>query len=468
MRTSKRFLGITVMSPYMQSEGVGAVLANVVDHARATAVACNTSVTAPCAEGDGSFQPPDDAGASVHVFDRPLWGQNALWLRSGPGHRADLRLFEASPYKPRTPNDLTDSEEPVIRRFVHDAKEAGLKVYLQTGATDPPGLHDDDRPRLPDGSLPVGRMANTGSLASVDIRRYIRAWTQDIFAAYPDIDGIRPDWPEYPCYTLGEAFQDFGEHVAAWANTNGFDFPLIRSQALEFWSYLHGGLTNRDLAEFAEPDRGRYAILRLYNRFPGVAEWFRLKAALSSDLLREWREAIESAAGPTKELAANAFMTPFSYVTGMDFTSVCAHCHSVAPKLYTMHWSLMVRFWGDELLAYNPGLDENLLTRALVGLFDISDDLRQDVILGLDQYGYPAPDQPHPIPDAPQQRKIQQVVSAVGGRAHVYALVHGYGPLPDFRRRLQLVADSPVDGVWINRYGYLSDDKLDAIGEIWM
>ena len=467
MASAKRFLGITVMSPYLQSEGVDAVLANVVDRAGVTAVACNTSVTAPSAEGEGSYQPPDDAGASVRLFDRPLWGRNALWLRSGPGHRADLRFFESSPYKPRTPNDLTDTEGPVIGRFIRDAKDAGLEVYIQTGATDPPGLRADDLPRLPDGTIPDGRMANTGSLASPAIRQYIRAWVQDIFSTYPDVDGIRPDWPEYPCYTLGEAFQDFGSHVATWSMQNGFDFRGIQDQVADLWSYLHGRLTNGDLAGFAGPDRGKYAILRLYNRFPGIAEWFRLKAALSADLLREWSLAIESAAGPQKELAANAFMPPFSYVTGMDFAAVSRHCHSVAPKLYTMHWSLMVKFWGDELMAHNPGLDENLLTRALVNLFDIIDDESDAGNMSLDRYGYPAPDQPHPIPDGPQKRKINQVLAAVGGDAKVYALVHGYGPLEDFRRRLQLVADSPADGVWINRYGYLSDAKLNAVREIW-
>jgi hypothetical protein len=33
--------------------------------------------------------------------------------------------------------------------------------------------------------------------------------------------------------------------------------------------------------------------------------------------------------------------------------------------------------------------------------------------------------------------------------------------------RFELVADSEADGVWINRYGYLSDAKLDAVGAIW-
>jgi hypothetical protein len=30
-----------------------------------------------------------------------------------------------------------------------------------------------------------------------------------------------------------------------------------------------------------------------------------------------------------------------------------------------------------------------------------------------------------------------------------------------------VVADSPADGVWLNRYGYLSDAKLDAVGRLW-
>ena len=465
MASHKRFLGITVMSPYFQSEGVEAVLANVRDRAGATAVTCNTSVTAPAEEGNGSFQPPDDAGASVRLFDRPLWGKQALWLRSGPGHRADLRYFEQSPYQPRQPNDLTNTEGPIIGEFIRAAKESGLKVYIQTGATDPPGLRNEDIPRLPDGSVPHGRMANTGSLASPAIRSYIRAWVQDIFSKYPDIDGIRPDWPEYPCYTLGEAFQGFNVHVAKWAKNNAFDYQAIQAQVSAFYEHLHGNLTNRDLAEYASPDRGGYTTLRLFNRFPGVAEWFRLKASLSTDLLREWREAIESAGGPEKELAANAFMPPFSYFTGLDFSMGSRYCHSVAPKLYTMHWSLMVKFWSDELLANNSDLDKDLLARALVNLFDIVDSIDDDV--SLKQYGYPEPDEPHPISDGPQIRKINQVITAVGGNAKVYALAHGYGPLEDFKRRLQLVADSHADGVWINRYGYLSDAKLDAIREIW-
>ena len=101
----------------------------------------------------------------------------------------------------------------------------------------------------------------------------------------------------------------------------------------------------------------------------------------------------------------------------------------------------------------------------------------QAIVKKLSDYGYPKPHEPHPIPDDCQARKIAQVCNAVKdraakdraapGRALVTPLVHGYGPHDDFCRRFQVVADSPADGVWINRYGYLSDAKLDAVGRLW-
>jgi hypothetical protein len=464
MAAEKRFLGITTMSPYYQNEGIDGLIRNVIERAGATAVATNTSVAAPAPEGVGSFQPPDDAGASVRLFDRPLWGKSALWMRSAPGHKARRDFFAGSPYQPRPGDDLTESEGPIIGDFIRAAKSAGLHVYIQTGAAQPPGLREEDIPRLPDGRLPEARMANTASLASPAVRAYNRAWTRDIFAAYPKIDGIRPDWPEYPCYKLDEAFQDFSPHVEAWAGEHGFDFARMKHDVAALYRYLHGSLTNSDLADFASPDRGKYMILTLLQRYAGVAEWLRCKAALSTDLLGAWRAAITEYGGGEKELSANAFMTPFTTITGLDFYAAAQHCASIAPKLYTMHWSLMIKFWGDVLMAANPGLDESVLVRALVHLLDLDDGVGGTKI---EDYGYPEPDEPHPIPTEAQLRKLDQVMAATRGRAKIYALVHGYGPPDDFRRRLQLVADSPVDGVWINRYGYLSDEKLDIIGQVW-
>jgi len=456
---SKRFLGVTVLSDFIQNEGVDGLLENLVRRAGVTAVACNPTVTAPADAATGSWQPPDDAGASVRQFDRPLWGSYALWVRSGPSFTPNAHWYAETPYAPRRPNDLTEREGSIVGRFVRAAKSAGLRVYFQVGAVQPPGLRTEDTPRLPNGQIPAARMAATGSLASPAIRAYNRAYARDLFRVYPELDGLRLDWPEYPCYQLDEAFQDFGTPVAAWAEAHGFDFDRIRQEVGELYQWLHGGLTNAMLDRFAASDP-----LAVLQESPAIREWLRLKAALSTDLLRDWREALTEAGGAQKELSANAFMPPFSTLTGLSFTGAAAHCGSLSPKLYTMHWALMVRFWGSTLLAANPGLDERLLVRTLVRLFDLADDLVPDYLAAFD---YPQPDEPHPIPNGPQARKIDQALADTAGKAPVYALVHGYGPLEDFRRRLQLVADSRADGVWINRYGYLSDAKLDAIGEIW-
>ncbi|MCH7988055.1 MAG: hypothetical protein IID46_02770 [Planctomycetes bacterium] len=439
----RRFLGITVLGDFILSEGVEAVLENL-HRIGATAVACNPTVTAAAEDGQGSFQPPSDAGSSPRVFDRPLFGRTSLWVRGGVSYHPHAELYNDSPYPHRKPNDLTEQHGEIIGRFIDAAVESGLKVYFQVGAVQPSGLRDEDRPRLPNGNLPENRMADTGSLASEAIRDYNRAYVRDLFRTYPNVTGFRPDWPEYPCYTFGELFQDFSPHVEHWATSHGFDFISIKQQVNDFYNYLLGRLTNDALRDFASVDRGKFSILSLFNRFPGVTDWLRMKAALSNDILQHWREIITEAAGPDKELAANAFMPGYSLLTGFDFRGAAEICDSISPKLYTMHWSLMVKFWGDEILASNPGLDEATLVKALVNLMDIADAGGGTKIA---DYGYPKPDEPHPIPNQPQLRKIDQAQWATGGKADLYPLVHGYGPPDDFSRRLQLVADSDADGI---------------------
>ena len=262
---------------------------------------------------------------------------------------------------------------------------------------------------------------------------------------------------------MDEAFQDFSEPVGAWARQRGFAFDEIRKEVGAFYDYLHGSLTNADLEGFAGVDRGKIAQLSLLRRFPAVLEWLRLKAALSVDLLDDWCQVITEA-DDQKELSANAFMTPFNLFTGFDYAGARAYCDAISPKLYTMHWSVMVEFWGRVLLERNPGLDEALVTRALAQLFDLGDQIEAGTLA---EYGYPTPDQAHPIPDEPQARKISQVLDEVDGGALVAPLMHGYGRQDDFARRFAVVARSGADGVWINRYGYLSDEKLDAIGALW-
>ena len=104
-----RFLGITVLADFILNEGIDGVLDNIAQRAGATAVAINPTVTAPTPDGIGSFQPPSDAGSSPRLFDRPLWGKKALWVRGAPSYRPNAAYYQDTPYAPRKADDLTEN-----------------------------------------------------------------------------------------------------------------------------------------------------------------------------------------------------------------------------------------------------------------------------------------------------------------------------------------------------------------------
>jgi hypothetical protein len=77
---------------------------------------------------------------------------------------------------------------------------------------------------------------------------------------------------------------------------------------------------------------------------------------------------------------------------------------------------------------------------------------------------YPEPGMPHPVGEGAQARKLAQA-QQVAGAVPVIAFVHSYGPLADVVRRRDIAAATRLP-VWINRYGYLSDEKIAALGSM--
>jgi len=221
------------------------------------------------------------------------------------------------------------------------------------------------------------------------MRRYTNALIVDLCHQYPGIDGIRPDWPEYPQYLLDDAFLDFSPAAESAAQRLGFSFQRMRKDTGELYSYVLGRLTNRGSRDLS---CGR------------------------------------------RELVPNAFPPPFTIASGMDYSLAAKHSSGISVKLYTMHWPMIVRFYGDALLAANRGLSDHLLAAALVRLMDIADGPGLPRIA---DYAYPDPDTPHPVGREAQARKIRQAQTDAGSTP-VYALVHGYGPLADFKQRLKV------------------------------
>ena len=466
----ERLLGITVLPEYVQSETIDGVLENLLGRAGANAVTTSPYVMEEADRKTGKREPPADAGAgNVRLLDRPLFGRREVWVRTAPSFVPNMKLYKGLRYQPAPPTDLTRREGDIVAQFVATAKRSGMKVYFQVQAAIPPGYRvqfggpvEDDQPRLPDGRIPARRVAKNGSLASPHILEYEHALIRDLCQQYPDIDGIRFDWPEYPPYFLDSAFFDFCDHAKKAADQLGFDFETMQRDVGHFYKRLHGQLTNRDLRNWLDDDGGRYHLLGLLRDSPGIGEWLHFKATLVEKMLAGFRQVMDEAGGRNMGMMPNAFPPPWTIASGMDFRRVAKYSSAISCKLYSMHWAMILRFYGDQILKANPALSSPLLTRVLVGWLDIADDTGLEK---LEDYSYPPPNVAHPVGREAMARKIKQAQSDAG-RTPIYSLAHGYGPLDDYRERLQVAHDASRYGMWINRYAYLTDDKLDAVRQI--
>ena len=256
---NRRQVGVTVLPEFFQVEGIEQVLDNLARRANVTAIATSPYVMRPAADGDGSREPPIDAGAgSVRILDRPLWGRRDLWVRTAPSFVPDLALYGGLRYQPAEPDELTHREGARVGEAIRAAKSRGLTIHLQIQAAIPPGYRvqfggpvEEDRPRLPDGSSPTLRVDNNGSLASPHILAYVRALIRDLAQAYPDIDALRLDWPEYPPYSLDALFFDFSPHARAAMAKLGHDPDRLADAAARLRTRITR-LTSDDIVRLAD------------------------------------------------------------------------------------------------------------------------------------------------------------------------------------------------------------------------
>jgi hypothetical protein len=314
---------------------------------------------------------------------------------------------------------------------------------------------------MPNGLVPSNRVANNGSLASPEIIGYGKALLRDLCARYPDVGAIRVDWPEYPPYSIDDMFVDFSSHAEIAAERLGFDFERMREQTSRLYDLLHGGLAawlrRQNISGSGDPAQ----LLQWACDFPGVLDLLRFKRLLAEELLVGFREVVEERSDGSVLLAANLFPWPWSLVSGANYERLGRHCSELIIKLYGMHWKMMFRFYCDQLIDSNPDVAPEKIVQSLLSILDFMD---SPCSANAKDYAYPSPNEPYGVSDEAQRRKIEMACQAAP-ETIVRALVHGYGPAADFRQRLAVGRESSRAGIWINRYGYLSNEKLAIVSD---
>ena len=174
---------------------------------------------------------------------------------------------------------------------------------------------------------------------------------------------------------------------------------------------------------------------------PGLLDWFRAKAMIVTRFIAACAETAKEASGGRIRLMPQAFPPPWSMLSGFDFsavagTGVCA----IGVKLYTMHWPMIVRSYGDSLVGLSPALAaDHGLADGISRLFGMRDEGER--FGSLQEVRYPEPEEPHPAGALAQAAKIRQA-QAEAGDVPVHAFAHGYGPLDDVAARAKVAFEA--------------------------
>lgn len=458
-------LGLTILPEYIQCEGTEKLLDHLQEKLPLTAVSISPYVMEECPpDKGGEREPPADSGKGLaRMLDRPLWGKREVWVRTAPSFVPNHKLYEGLRYQPQKTTGLTRKEGRVIDEFVESAQRRGIQVYFQIQAAIPPGYRvqfggpmEDDKPRLPDGSIPARTLDNNGSLASPHILEYGEALIRDLLTRYPRIDGIRVDWPEYPPYFLESIFLDFSHHARTFAEANGFDFEALRREAGSLLHYLKTQMDDRALNTYLDRPEA------FLENWTSCREWLRFKSAMVTQLLTRFNRTVREAGEGEKAFFPSAFPPPWNMLSGFDYTTASEQCQAVSCKFYTMHWPMMLRNYGDAIRETNSRVSEATLAAFLARVFDAV----RPVPDTIDKFHYPEPNEPHPVDPGSLAGKFALVKSMTRGPT-LWPIAHSYGPAEDFIRRSKAVLEVSDNRLWVNRYAYLSEEKLEALSDLF-
>ena len=448
-------LGVTVMPEYFQTEGIDAVLDRLQGRLTANAVTTSPYAATPSTPGAGFREPPEDAGqGKARLLDRPLWGRSELWMETAPSFSPTADYYRESLYQPDPATDLTREAGHMVGDFLSAARERNMTTYLQVMAAIPPGYRvqfgqprDEDQPLLPNGKPVPDRVDRNSSLAAGNTRAYMDGLIRDLCMAYPQCDGLKFDWPEYPPYHFLSLLADYNPQVAPYADEIGIDLARLRHA-------MANECPSQVVREGIMADAGPREIMdRLNTANAALADHFRLRRHLVQSYVRFLADRVRTHSNGRMKVFVQGFPPPWNLLSGFDPEMLAPLVDELAIKFYTMHWPMM----GKNYHRFAPSM-VGLPAAQLVGyvgrhFFDIAAADGEDVPLD-----YPDPTSDHMVSEAAIARKV-----AVFGHPGVVGISHGYGPVADVVRRFEAVRRATDGRVEINRYAYLDDEKIDAL-----
>jgi len=458
---SNRFLGVFLNCLYAQIEGVDRVLDNI-QRMGAQAICLTPKIAWPTA--DGVRFPDLHVDGHQRLVARPVWGGGEAHIKTAYPFEPNRELYQVSHYRP--PDHTTDPQQHIEmpHRVIAEAKRRGMRVHLLFHPFLPPGVRDRDRPVTIDGAHPIPPLvAHNACLNAPDAEAYGLALMQDLVQHYPEIDGLIPDWVEFGAYRLPDLFGCFCPHCERTAREAGLDWERMRQDVRATWEGCHR-LTHAELRRSRRMLQSPSALVGLLAKHPGWTDLLRFKASTVRRFYERARATLVDMERAAMPITARGWPPPWNRASGMDYGSLTDLCATVAPKLFTFDYCAIPRWYGETLQAWNPELDESEVLDTLVEWLNLPD---ENSPRSFSQYNIPAPGEAHPALMEAYGQRLDEVSDQVGGRALFCPIAHAYLPEHQWRDMLTTLHASRADGVWVHMYGYLSDQKMESVREVW-
>ncbi|MFN8516955.1 MAG: hypothetical protein U0841_31160 [Chloroflexia bacterium] len=469
--------GIVLTPAEIASEGLDVVLDNVA-RTGATAISTSLGVLVPGRPGDGVREPPLDIAGQARILDRPLWGQRELLIKAYEPHEPDPANWEGLAYAPpkvAPPEHRRD----VVREIITAARARGLAAHIQVSPYTLPGApggqstasgHGQgnlaDRPVRIDGSIAERAVAGHGCLNNPRVRALGRARLREAIRHYADVDGIFLDWAEYTCYLLEDCFTCFCPSCRTAATEAGYDWDRMERATRSPLGSPPPPHARRP------PPRHRHRRLALHRRQqPARRPRHRRSAPLQSrDSARcDHRTPRRARRGrvPIGAAGSQRLRAPL----------VARHRHGLRrdrpgrqrDPLQTLHLPLAA----DHPLVVRiaPRLEPHPRRRRR--------DPRRHRRARPSRARQRSPAAPGRLPHAradraapdhpgrahPQAQPGRR--ARAGNGAPCQAYIHSYRPADEFAATLAAASASNAHGCWVQRYGYLSDEKLAILRDTW-
>jgi hypothetical protein len=457
----RRFLGLFVNPIEVQAEGLNAVFANL-ERVGVSAIATNTRVGQPADSGERF--PDLHIDGYARVLDRLLWGQRELRVTKYPAFPSDPTLYHGLSYRPPQHQRFSGVDYDIPLKILAEAKRRGWQAHLQFHPLIPPGLRPEDQPVRIDGAVPQPpQVAMSGCPNNPVVQAYALALLNDLLRSVDFLDGIFLDWAEWPAYQLADHFTCFCPHCQAKARAQGYDWARITQDVRSLWDTLHS-LDTAQLGTIHHLLGNPSRLLELLAHYPGWLDLLRFKAASITALYRLMRARLDQLGKDAVQLSARGWAPPWNRSSGMDYRALADICAAITPKLFLFDYAALPRWYGQALLEWNPQLSESAVLDTLVAVLNLPDAIQRR---RLTHYHMGGPNVPHHVDLRAYRERVNEIYDQVAGKANLYPYLHAYLPAQQWRKFLELMLDSPMQGAWIHMYGYLSDEKLEILRTLW-